>query len=432
MPTSAQPAPNSVFVWVWLPGKTEPVVAGRIDASAGDYVFAYGRSYLERSDAISLYRPELPLHAGAIRPIRGLRVAGCLRDGSPDAWGRRVVLARRFGHVDDTVDPGQLDELTYMIESGSDRIGALDFQRSATDYVPRDETAALGALVDAAVLIEQGKELPPALGEALVRGTSIGGARPKVTLRADDASTREAADATGLGKHLIAKLSSSTDYTPVVKAEAVGMILARHCGIDVATVKVTQVMAKDVLLVDRFDRTDVPGERRLMVSALTILGLDELGARYAGYPDIADAIRRQFKDPTRNLRELYSRLVFNVCIGNTDDHLRNHAAFWDGHQLDLTPAYDLYPNPRTGQVANQALDLTRVPGDRASQLRLCLMTAENFLIDTSEAQAIIDAHIETITSVWDDAADEARLTRAERSQLWGWEILNPYIHYDQA
>jgi len=432
MPTNAQPAPRSGFVWVWLPGNTEPVVAGRIDATAGDYVFTYGRSYLERHGAIPVYLPELPLRSGAIRPNRGLRIAGCLRDGSPDAWGRRVVLARRFGHVDETLDRGHLDELTYLLESGSDRIGALDFQASATEYVPRNETAMLTELLDAAAAVEQGKELPPALGEALLRGTSIGGARPKVTLRADDPAGREAADATDFGRHLIAKLGSSTDYTPVVKAEAAGMILARRCGIEVAAVKVTEVMGKDVLLVDRFDRTDVPGERRLMVSALTVLGLDEYGARHAGYPNIADAIRRQFKDPTRNLRELYSRMVFNVCIGNTDDHLRNHAAFWDGHQLDLTPAYDLYPNPRSGQVANQALDLTRAPGERASQLRLCLKTAENFLLDTSEAEAIIDAHVETITSEWDDAADEALLTRAERAQLWGREILNPYIHYDQA
>lgn len=412
--------PRGAFVWAWLPGATEPVVAGRLVAVDGErYVFAYGRSYLARPDAIPLYTPELPLREGPIEPRRNLSLAGCLRDASPDAWGRRVILARRFGHLGSDTDTADLDELTYMLGSGSDRIGGLDFQIGSTEYVARDETAELAELIDAAEAIEAGRPLPPALGEALTRGTSIGGARPKVTL-------------VDQGRHLIAKLSAGGDYYPVVRAEAAGMILARRAGLNVAACEVIRCAGRDVLLVERFDRTAIPGQRRMVVSALTVLGEHEMSAWHAGYPDIADAVRREFAAPAQTLRELFARMVFNICIGNTDDHLRNHAAFWDGAQLSLTPAYDLCPQARSGQTANQALDITRTPGERASQLRLCRKAAPEFLLSDDDAGLIIEAQLETITRDWDEAADEAQLTRAERGQLWQRQILNPYIHYDQA
>lgn len=409
---------RSLFVWAWLPGASEPVVAGRLRTVGTRYVFAYGQSYLARKNAVSLYGAELPLVPGPIEPLGGLDLAGCLRDGSPDAWGRRVILARKFGSTS-RAPSTDLDELTYMLTSGSDRVGALDFQTSATEYVARRDTAALEDLIEAADALEQGRTLPPGLDEALTRGTSIGGARPKVTLRDG-------------GRSLIAKLSSSSDFYPVVKAEAVGMILARRVGLTVASCEVLRCAGRDVLLVDRFDRPPVPGQRRMMVSALTILGLGEMSARYASYTDLADSIRKYFEDPATTLRELFSRMAFNVCIGNTDDHLRNHAAFWDGHALTLTPAYDLCPQVRSGETANQALDLTRVTGERASQLRLCRQAAAEFGLSKHESDSIISGLIETIERDWSDAADEARLTVAERTHLMGRQILNPYIYYDQA
>jgi serine/threonine-protein kinase HipA len=111
--------PRGAFVWAWLPGATEPVVAGRVVAvDGGRYVFAYGQSYLARPDAVPLYAPELPLREGPTEPRRRLSLAGCLRDASPDAWGRRVILARRFGHLNQDSDTAKLDELTYLLGSG--------------------------------------------------------------------------------------------------------------------------------------------------------------------------------------------------------------------------------------------------------------------------------------------------------------------------
>jgi serine/threonine-protein kinase HipA len=265
----------------------------------------------------------------------------------------------------------------------------------------------------AAADIEAGRLLPPSLAEALTRGSSIGGARPKVLLTAD-------------GRGLIAKFSSTSDIRPVVKAEGVAMRLARYAGLDVAPAEVTRVAGKDVLLVDRFDRPG-GGRRRHMVSALTILRLDDFtGARYGSYAALADQIRRSFTDPAATLRELFARIVFNVLVGNTDDHPRNHAAFVNADgSLTLTPAYDICPQPRSVPQATQAMAIGRA-GERASQLSTCLAASEVYLLTTAEAQAIIDAQVEIIRTQWPDAADAARLTELDRRQLMGREILNEF------
>jgi serine/threonine-protein kinase HipA len=210
------------------------------------------------------------------------------------------------------------------------------------------------------------------LAEALTRGTSIGGARPKVLLTDADRS-------------LIAKFSSTTDIRPAVKAEGVAMELARRTGLNVAPTQIARVAGKDVLFVERFDRPG-DGQRRHLVSALTILGLDEF----------------------------------------TDDHPRNHAAFVNpDRSLTLTPAYDICPQPRSVPQANQAMAIGR-NGERSSQLATCLAACQTYLLDTSQAQSIIDAQIDAIQAQWLDAADAARLTELERRQLLHREILNEY------
>lgn len=410
--------PAEAYVWAWLPGASEPVPAGRLEASGEIVYFNYGRSYLQRADAIPLYLPELPLRPGRIRPLSGLAVAGCISDAEPDAWGQRVILQRHQALTADG-DTGDLGLLTYLLESGSDRIGALDFQPSPTAYQARTSEASIDELVTAADRLEAGLPLSPLLETALLHGTSVGGARPKVLLNDGD-------------RKLIAKLSSRSDPYPVVKAEAVAMELARVVGLDAARTHVAEVLGHDVLLVDRFDRPGPGQHRRMVVSALIVLGLDVTMARYATYYDLADAIRSRFTEPQRTLRELFSRIVFNICVSNTDDHARNHSAFWNGDRLTLTPAYDLCPQPRSGGEATQAMAIRR-DGYRYSQLAGCLAAAtDTYLLSKAEAKGIIDYQVDMIRSEWKNAADAARLTTAEREQLWGRQILNPFALEDAA
>jgi serine/threonine-protein kinase HipA len=416
MMTSEFPQRSDAFVWIWLPSETEPVVAGRITQDKGRYVFNYGASYLGRKDAIPIYEPELPLGRGMIEPTAGLSMASSIRDGSPDAWGRRVIINRLIGTK--ATEAADLSELTFLLQSGSDRIGALDFQTSATDYVPRlKANAPYEELLEAAARVEQGVPLTPALDLALNHGTSIGGARPKALIDDED-------------RKLIAKFSASADIYSVVKAEFIAMKLASACGLEVASVSLVPAGGKDVLLINRFDRVKAANgwHRRAMVSALTILGLDEMMARYASYADLAEIIRHRFTDPKDTLRELFGRICFNILCGNTDDHARNHAAFWDGKMLSLTPAYDICPQGRTGFEATQAM---LIAGDnRRSALASCLAAAPTFLLDETKATQIMVKQITTIAGEWDRVCDEAKLSQTDKSLFAGRQFLNAYCIQD--
>lgn len=418
MTSETSAAYAEAYVWVWLPDAVEPVVAGLLTRHGQQLLFNYGRSYLARPDAMALYAPELPLQPGAIALIPGLRMPSCIRDASPDAWGRRVLINRKLGIKGSQAAHIELDELTYLLESGSDRIGALDFQPSPTRYIPRQaQQASLEELLTAAQTVEAGMPLSPELDQALLHGTSLGGARPKVLL--DD------------GDHkYIAKFAASNDLYSVVKAEYIAMRLARRVGLDVASVQLRTALGKDVLLIERFDRVQRQDgwHRRAMVSALTLFELDEMMAAYASYEKLAEIIRHRFTDAKSTLRELFARIVFNVLCGNTDDHARNHAAFWDGHTLSLTPAYDICPQSRTGQQASQAMLIHG--SQRSSQVATCLAAAPACLLSNHEAIAIVNHQVSTIEREWQATCDEASLSAVERTLFWRRQFLNPFAFQD--
>jgi serine/threonine-protein kinase HipA len=411
---TSEAIPMEAFVWAWLPGATKPVVAGRLAATGDQLLFNYGRSYLSRKNAIPLYEPELPLRPGVLPLLNGLRMPSCIRDAAPDAWGRRVILNRKLGTKVSNIDVASLGELTYLLESGSDRIGALDFQKSATDYVARQAASvSLDQLTNAAASIENGIPLTPELDQALLHGSSIGGARPKAMI------------ASGNRKY-IAKFSSQSDLYSVVKTEYVAMRLAAESGINVARVTMEHTAGKDVLLVERFDR-EKAGQgwrRRAMVSALTLLELDEMMARYASYEDLATIVRHRFVSPKEAVKELFNRLLFNVLCGNTDDHARNHAAFWDGERLALSPAYDICPQARAGGEATQAMLIA--DGERWSRIALCLDAAPLFLLSREEALTVAEHQIRTIRDYWVKTCKEARLSEVDRNLLWRRQFLNPF------
>lgn len=409
---------KEAYVWIWRPNTTKPVVAGKLEQDGEQLLFNYGKSYLERindnAPCIPIYEPELPLNAGIITPIDGLSIPSCIRDTAPDAWGRRVIINKNLGLSGAGIDTTELGELTYLLESGSDRIGALDFQASPSEYIPRSSlSVSLEELLESADRVEQGVPLTPELDTALFHGSAIGGARPKALI--EDKNVK-----------YIAKFSSNNDIYSVVKAEFIAMRLASLVGLRVAPVKLVSAANKDVLLIERFDRLAIAEgwSRKALVSALTLFGLEDMMARYASYEDLAEIVRHRFIDPKETLKELFSRLVFNILCGNTDDHARNHAAFWDGKQLSLTPAYDICPQGRSGNEASQAMLISG--NNNLSQLKTCLETAHNFLLSESAARTIFASQIATIEEHWDSVCDQASLNQIDRQLLWKRQFLNPF------
>lgn len=405
---------TQAFVWIWLPNEVHPVVAGKLELHDGELLFNYGKSYLARKNAISIYEEELPLKPGELPLLSGLNMPGCIRDASPDAWGRRVIINKKLGFKGVDIDTDQLDELTYLFESGSDRIGALDFQHSATEYVPRlSNNASLSELLESAERVEKGVPLSPELDQAMFHGSSIGGARPKALIEDEN-------------KKYIAKFSSNTDLYSVIKAEFIAMKLAKYVGLNVASVSLVKVGSKDVLLVERFDRIKKQNgwQRKILISVLTLLGLHEMIARYASYESFAERIRHTFINPKESLKELFSRMVFNILCGNTDDHARNHAAFWDGHFLSLTPAYDICPQARSGNIASQAMLI--VGNNNLSQIKVCLDASNQFMLSKNEAWDIVIRQKDIIEKSWTNVCAQAELSKVDQNLLWKRQFLNPF------
>jgi len=300
----------------------------------------------------------------------------------------------------------------YLRESGSDRIGALDYT-DTPEWTQRDAThATLDQLQTAAEFVEAGAPLDPELTAALTLATASGGMRPKALIDGDS-------------KFYVAKLASRSDERPVTNLEAVAMDLAHRVGLDVAHSELIQAAGRDILLVERFDRT-ADGCRRIDVSAATMLGLDPyLGARYASYHEVAARLRGASTDPD-DARELFARITFNVIVGNTDDHARNHAAIWDGRQLTLAPAFDVCPQQRKGGETQQAMEIGR-DGYKDANFAGCVKYAPDYALDCREAFALVERQIEVIHNEWADAADRARLKDADQRAAWGGPILNESI-----
>ncbi|HEX7030441.1 MAG TPA: HipA domain-containing protein [Gammaproteobacteria bacterium] len=400
-----------VYAWIFLPGETVPVVCGALFDRGDFHDFGYGRSYLENPDRIPLDHGEMPLERGLHRSRH--EIQGAIRDAAPDAWGRRVLI-RRLGMSFERGDQ-ELRETDYLLGAKGERIGALHFQADPNEYrAPELAEAPLADLLRAAELLEKNEPLPPELEAAIMHGTSIGGARPKALI--DDGGTRR----------LVAKFASTTDLWPVVRHEALGMNLASAAGLDVAATELVSVDGKDVLLVERFDRVrEANGHfsRRHFFSALTALGLSEMQGRYASYPEFADFLVKYSERPAADCRELYRRMVLNMMIGNTDDHARNHAVFWNGKRCRLTPAYDVCVMRRAGQAGSQAMAVGE-NGNRSS-LANALTACGRFGLGGDTARRIHAELGDLVQDQWRQMAREAGIGPEAMDQLEGTAILSP-------
>ena len=384
------------FVFVVLPGATEFVVGGRFrvsttpdGAALGEFV--YGRSYLNRSDAVELDPVELRLGDRLYQTTRMSGFFGAIRDSMPDYWGR-LLIERRFGAA-------SLYELDYLLEGPDDRAGALGFGTGLEPPRPRSFDAALDfgelqAAADSVLAGERGRRLAVAgrARELLLEGTSMGGARPKAVVEMD-------------GALWVAKFGRAEDRWNDPLVEHAVLRLARECGLNAASSRVEHVGERDVLLVRRFDRERIGGgyARSRMVSALTLLRADDhvTDRRRWSYLALADEVRRVSSKPGEDLRELFARICFNAAISNLDDHPRNHAIVARGRQWRLSSAYDLTPVPAVS-ITRRDLAMRCGPLGRWANRANLLGSAGRFLLRNDEAAAIFDRIAETIRASWLD------------------------------
>ena len=382
-------------VFVVLPGTTDFVVAGRFRVSTtpdgvplGEFV--YGRSYLNRADAVELDPVELRLAERVYRTTRLGGFFGAIRDSMPDYWGR-LLIERRFGRA-------QLQEFDYLAEGPDDRAGGLGFNAGLEPPSPRIrfntvlDLAELQAAAEAVLAGERGqrKSLAGRARELLLEGTSMGGARPKAVVEDGDALW-------------VAKFGRDEDRWNDPLVEHAVLQLARECGLNAATSRIERIGNRDALLVRRFDREwrGAGYARSRMVSALTLLGADDsvTDRRRWSYLALADELRRASSKPREDLHELFGRMCFNAAISNLDDHPRNHAILAPGREWRLSPAYDLTPVPAIS-VTRRDLAMTCGPGGRWANRANLLGSAGRFLLDREEAEAVFDRIAATIRSSW--------------------------------
>ena len=387
---------REVLVFVDLRGTTIAVGrlwwrsrGGRESAS-----FEYDDAWLRHPERFAL-EPALTLTSGPFHTPAGRALFGAIGDSTPDRWGRVLMRrAERRRAERERRAPGTLSEVDVLLRVDDEaRQGALRF---ATDpqgpFLDESGPARIPPLVELPRLLaaadrvsgdaEDDEDIRLLLGP----GSSLGGARPK-------ASVRDAG-----GRLALAKFPQVRDDVNVVLWEAVALALAERSGIDVPPRRLERIAGQAVLIVQRFDRR--AGHRVPFLSAMSMLGAAEREPR--SYPDIADALRRHGAAPRQDLRQLWRRIVFNVLISNTDDHLRNHGFLYGDHRgWLLCPAYDLNPVPV--DIRPRVLATSIHADDPAASLDLALETADLYGLNSKDARCVV-AEVATTVATWRDVA----------------------------
>jgi serine/threonine-protein kinase HipA len=396
--------PTECFVYITLPGQTEPVTAGRFALSVDrrgtpEGRFVYGRSYLERPNAVALDPVELKLSTRTYATASLGGVFGALRDASPDYWGRRVIQ-RHLGKA----QPGEME---YLLYSPDDRAGALGFGLNQAPPAPKrtfNQTLELAKVQSIADAILSGDDQVEKL---MVIGTSMGGARPKAVVE----------DADGLW---IAKFNCPDDSWNNARVEHAMLLLARACGLSTAESRVVEVGGRDVLLVKRFDRQKAKDGylRARMVSALTLLRAEDTYQSRGkwSYVLLAEELRRVCAEPAQNAAELFRRMCFNALISNVDDHPRNHAVIAKDTDWKLSPAYDLTP---AVPISQERRDLAMECGDagRFANADNLLSQSARFLLESAQASAIIDAMEAQVRGEWYAMARSAGVSEKDAERI---------------
>ncbi len=380
----------------------------RVRKNKESATFEYDAAWLQHPARFSL-EPALQLGPGPFHTPADTPMFGAIGDSAPDRWGRALMrrMERRRAEREGGGPPRTLQEIDFLLLVDDEaRQGALRFaEREGGPFLREEGVKRIPPLVElpkllaAAEHVIEEKETDEDLRLLFAPGSSLGGARPKASVIEKD------------GHLAIAKFPRKDDEINAVIWEAVALALAKKAGITVPPARVETVAKKPVLLLRRFDRD---GKRRIpFLSAMSMLGSKDNDTR--SYLEIVDALRQHGAEPKADMEALWRRLVFNILISNTDDHLRNHGFLYAGREgWRLSPAYDLNPVPT--DIKPRILATAINEDDNTASLALALDVAGYFELDGASARKIA-AEVGNAVAKWRDEAGRHGLSKAEIDRM---------------
>lgn len=380
----------------------------RTAKSKGESVsFSYDESWLKDPDKFSL-EPALDVKRPmSFQSREGLGALGCIGDSAPDTWGKRLMqrAERRAADREGRAVRTLLDVDYLLGVSDVSRLGALQFKRPDDEVFQAPTQAGvpglikLGALLEITERVLRNEETDEDLQMIFAPGSSLGGARPKASVLAND------------GRLAIAKFPKQDDDYCIELWEQVALRLARNAGIDVPQHELVSVMGKRVMLSWRFDRQ---GDTRVpFLSALSMMAMRD--GVTGSYPEMMEALRPHAANLGEDAVQLYRRIAFNVMISNVDDHLRNHGFLWQNNTgWRLSPAYDLNPVPT--DVRARILSTNISPDEATCDIGLLRSASEYFDIALVDADKIIREVAES-TRAWREVATAEGATRKEIERM---------------
>lgn len=405
---------KSIFVYDDF-STDKPVLMGKLYVNVikgGEaYSFEYEKEWLKNTGLKFTLDPELMPYSGRQYPA-GKNIFGIFADASPDRWGRVLmnkrerILAEKEGRK-----PSKLYDSDYLLGVYDEtRMGGIRFKKNPDGPFLSDdrETAAppwtsLRTLEEASRNFESDESglAEKWLNQLIKPGSSLGGARPKATV----VDTK--------GQLWIAKFPSKNDENDTGAWEMVAHDLAALCGLNVPEAILEKFSPLgSTYLVKRFDR--LQDKRIHFASAMTLLGKMDGASAADGssYLDIVDFIKSYGVQPKTDLLELWKRIVFNMAVSNTDDHLRNHAFVFSGTGWVLSPLYDVNPVPY-GDELSLNIDMD----DNSINIELAVKTASRFGITENEAKVYANEILETVKENWEKIASHYGLTRRQIEEM---------------
>ncbi|MES1197356.1 MAG: type II toxin-antitoxin system HipA family toxin [Pseudomonadota bacterium] len=399
---------RELSVYVDLNGA--PVQVGRLWARAKqgkqNASFQYVPEWLASSERFAL-GPSLPLAPGQFHAI-DRELFNCFTDAAPDRWGKMLMRHHERNRAKEAgTSPREMLEVDFL--AGVDdqtRMGALRFKNAkGGEFLTQTGAVVppvieLKNLLSATDRIEKGKPRKTDIALVLAPGASLGGARPKATVRDRDA------------RLWLAKFPWANDDWPVIQWEWALLLMAEKAGVAVPKFRVEPIGAKTVLMIARFDRR-ADQSRLPYMSAFTALDAKD-HQEDRSYLELVDALRQLGDTPREDLNQLWRRMVFNLLVSNVDDHVRNHGFLRGGDGWRLSPAFDMNPSPADvkGRIHVMAFN----EDEHSSSLDVCMSVADYFALKKGEAAAIA-AEVATVVATWRDVAKQCKLSKFDVERM---------------